>query len=348
MRQVLAAAACVAGLLLVATLSLLVLGFPVGQSLQQLFEGSFSSGLAISRTLARMTPLLLTGTGICIAWRAGMYNIGGEGQFVIGGLAGGALAAPFIEAGSWWLSLGILASSALAGAVYGLLAGWLQVRRGVQVVVSTILLNFVALQALDWAVSGPLQDKSTGVPLSAPLPASSMFPRLSIAAADGGRISTDLHAGIFVALFVAVIFSVMLFATRFGFKLRVVGGNPLAARAARIDVGRVQLGAMLISGGLCGLAGGVEYLGVSGQLGTGFSQQWGFIAIPVALLGGLHPLGVVFSALLFGVLLAGSENMARFVTSSGPVVFVVQGVAVLAFLAYQALRSRPEPAPEDA
>lgn len=320
------------GLLLALVLTLLLFGLPVGESLGRLWEGAFGSEAALSRTLVKTTPLLLTGLGMVIAWRAGMYNIGGEGQFIVGGLVGAAFfkLAPSLAPAA--LNVAILCATALGGALYGLLAGWLQVSRGVQVVISTILLNFVAIQALDWAVSGPLRRADGRLPMTDALPNAAMLQRFDR--------QTDLHSGVFVALLAALALFVFLYWTRVGFRIRVVGTNPRAARAVRVDAGRSQLLAMAISGGLCGLAAGIEYTGLTGQLDTGFSQQWGFLAIPVALLGGLNPIGTIGSSLYFGALFAGSENLARFTKSGSTMVYVIQAVAVLGFVGLQAWQQR--------
>lgn len=324
------------GLVAALVMTLLVFGLPVGESLTRLWQGAFGSEAALSRTLVKTTPLLLTGLGMVIAWRAGMYNIGGEGQFIVGGLAGATLykIAPALAPAV--LNIGILLVTALGGALYALLAAWLQVSRGVQVVISTILLNFVAIQALDYAVSGPLRRADGRLPMTDALPNAAMMMRFDR--------QTDLHSGVFVALLAALALFVFLFYTRAGFRIRVVGTNPRAARAVCMDAGRAQLLAMALSGGLCGLAAGVEYTGLTGQIDVGFSQQWGFLAIPVALLGGLNPLGTIGSSLYFGALFAGSENLARFTQSGSTMVYVIQAVAVLGFVGLQAWQQRRQEA----
>jgi len=265
-----------------------------------------------------------------------MYNIGGEGQFIVGGLFGCILAKVLLRAEHpppWWIAdLGLLLASVLGGALWGALAGWLYVRRGVEVVISTILLNFIALQVLLYAVAGPLQEAKGQLPLSDKLPDSLMLPRFNP--------QTDLHAGIFVAALAVVGLFVWLYFTRSGFCLRVVGENPRVARANRINAEKMRIVAMAVSGGLCGLAGGVEYVGVAGQLGNSFSQQWGFLAIPVALLAGLHPLTLLLSALYFAAILSGSKMMAGFTAEGTVLIYVIQAVAVLGLVGLNALRTR--------
>lgn len=272
----------------------------------------------------KATPLILTGLGMVVAWRAGMYNIGGEGQLLIGAVCGAwvAKAAAGFPPGA--LNILILVVCAAGGAAFAGLAGWLHVYRGVQAVISTILLNFVAVQILDWSFTGPLQESTHSLPLSQSLPDAAMLMRFDR--------QTDLHAGVFYALLVAVAVYVFLFFTPLGFEIRVVGQSPRAARAARIPAARVQLIAMMISGALCGLAGGIEYTGMTGQVGPGLSQQWGFLGIPVALLGGLHPLGVLLSGAFFGGLFAGSSNLSGFSQAGTTIVYIIQAVAVLGFI----------------
>jgi simple sugar transport system permease protein len=312
------------GLVLVVALCLLVFGLPVVASMRDLWEGAAGDRFGIARTLVRATPLVLCALGIIVAWKAKMYNIGGEGQYVIGGICGAWVAHSFSGLSGGLLNPLVLIGASLGGALYAGIAGWLQVKRGVQVVISTIMLNFIALKVLSYAVTGPLQQESRQNPMTDALPNDAMLARFDS--------QSDLHAGVFIALVAALLVFVYLYYTKRGFHLRLVGENEEAARVAKVPVSRVQLSAMVLSGGLCGLAGGVDYAGFIGQVGLGFSQQWGFLAIPVALLGGLHPLGVLFSGVFFGGLFAGSENLAMFNSVGGTVVYVIQAVAVLTFV----------------
>lgn len=326
-----------AGLLAILVITLWLFRLPVLDSLGMIVHGAFGDKFGWSRTAVKSTPLLLTGLGMVVAWRAGMYNIGGEGQFVIGGLLGAWVAKMLLASSGLppkLVTVAILVACSVGGAGYAWLAGWLHLKRGVQVVIGTILLNFIALQALGWAVSGPLQEAKGGLPLTDELPDSVLLAKWDP--------QTDLHAGVLIALLMAVGLYIFLFRTRAGFRLRVAGQSVRLARATRIDASGTQMQAMLLSGALCGLAGGVQYLGLGGQLGMGFSENWGFLGIPVALVGGLHPLLVIVSAGFFGALFAGSENMARFATAGPTLVYVIQGAAVLGFVAVQSLSKRSE------
>jgi simple sugar transport system permease protein len=320
--------------------TLAAFGLPVGPSLELIGQGAFGDKFGIARSAVKATPLLLTGLGIVVAWRARMYNIGGEGQFLVGALFGAAIAKASVGSVPPALcNVAILAGSVIGGSLWAMLAGWLFVRRGVDVVISTILLNFIALEGLSWAVSGPLQERKRQLPLTEALPDSVMLQRFDR--------QTDLHSGVVIALLATVLVYVFLFRTKAGFRLRVVGDNDRVARVNGIDPDRVRIMAMALSGALCGLAGGVEYLGLAGQLSTKFSQNWGFLAIPVALLGALHPLALILSAGYFGALFAGSENLARFTPAGSTLVYVIQAAAVLGFVALRSWRA-PKAVPAEA
>ena len=311
------------GLIVLLVVTLAAFGLPVGPSLSLIAEGALGDRYGVARTVVRIAPLLLTGLGVAVAWRAGMYNIGGEGQFVIGGLCGAwaAKLALGVGAPAAVATALVVAACAAGGAGFGALAGWLKAKRDVNVVISTILLNFVALQVLGWAVSGPLRQRGSTLPWTEELPKAVMFYRPDR--------TSDLHAGVVLAFLAALLVYVVLFRTRWGYLVRLVGINPRAAQVNHVDPNRMQIAAMALSGALCGLAGAVQYLGISGRLSTEFSQNWGFLGIPVALLGGLHPAGLVLSTSYFGALLAGTANLARFSEGGDTLVVVVQAAAVL-------------------
>jgi simple sugar transport system permease protein len=314
-------------------------GVPAIEGSRLIAQGSFGDGFALSRTLTKFAPLVLTGLGMAVAWRARMYNIGGEGQFIVGGLCAAGLASSLPNVTGPMFLLALTATACLGGALFACFAGWLYVARGVQLVVSTILLNFIALQLLSWAVAGPLQRAKRDIPATERLHDSLRYVRFNP--------QTDLHAGIAIGILCVVFVWVFLARTYPGFRLRVVGENPNAARAQRMPVARSQIIALAISGGLCGLAAACEFQGVSGSLDKGFSQNWGFLGIPVALLGGLHPVGTAAAGIYFSALLAGSENLARFSQGGSTIVFVVQSVAVLAVVGLRSwLAARPVKAAE--
>lgn len=321
---------------LVLSLTLLIFGLPIGESIRRLLDGSVSSQLGFERTLVKMTPLLFCGLGVTIAWRAGMYNIGGEGQYIIGGI----FAATVAKVGAFLppaaVGLLVLAAAFVGGASYALLAGILQVKRDVNLVISTILLNFIAIQILSFLVSGPLQEAPRKLPQTDQLPAAAGLAHLNS--------QSDLHLGVALAIVIGLLLQILMFRTVFGYRIRLVGSNARAALAIQLNVGQIQMRAMALSGALCGLAGGVEYSAMSRVLDTGFPQQWGFMGIPVAMLGALTPLGVVASSLVVGGLFAGSQNMARFGAGGDTIVYVVQALVMLVLVAVNRLRDRKETA----
>ncbi|MBC7527232.1 MAG: ABC transporter permease [Chthonomonadaceae bacterium] len=321
----------------------LLLGVSPRVGLSALWVGAFGDAdghlYPLSETLVKTTPLLLTGLGVVVAWRGGMFSVGAEGQLIVGATAGAAVGLWGSHLPGFLITLLVLSAGAGAGAAWGYLAGWLRVRRNVQEVISTIMLNYIALSLLGALVEGPLQEKTHRVSQSNPLPNSALLPHL-FPRTWTNEIQTRLHSGILIAVFAAFVVMIYLFYTAGGFKLRVVGQNPEAARAARYEVDALRLRAMLFSGALCGLAGATELLGITGRLYKDFSPGWGYTAIPVALLGGLHPLGTLLSALFFGALTAGTGHLSRFSNVSSVLVNVIQAVAVLAFVGIRAFRNR--------
>ena len=187
-------------------------------------------------------------------------------------------------------------------------------------------------------VEGPLQEKAKRVSQSDPLPDSVLLARILPPSLTNGAIAR-LHSGALIALLAVVVVSLLLYRTRSGFGMRLIGQNPEAAQTARYHVDSLRMRAMAISGSLCGLAGVVELLGVTGRLYANFSPGWGFTAIPVALLGGLTPIGTAASALFFGALTEGSENLARFSGVSSVLIYVIQAAAVLAVVGAKAWQS---------
>lgn len=298
-------------------------GQDTGAALAALWRGAFGSRQALlSATLVRTVPLLLLGLAFAVGARAGAFNIGMEGQFAVGaiaatwaGLAVGNLPPPVAVP----LVLGV---GAAAGAAWMVVPVVLRLRFGVTEVIATLLLNFVAEAAVSWAVAGPLQEASGTYPQSDPIAMAARLPRL---VADA-----RLHAGFLIALAAAAVLAVLFARSGWGFRLRAVGeGARAAAVAGRIPTGRVLAGALLVSGALAGAGGAVEVGGVSFALYQHLSPGYGFTAIAVALLGRLHPGGIVLAALCFGALEAGAGAMQRDAGVPSVAVQVVQAVVLL-------------------
>lgn len=307
-------------------ITLAVLQLPLGKSFGLLYEGALADKFAIARSLLRALPLCVCGLGIVVAWKAGTFNIGGEGQYVVGGILGGLLAAHLSTGGTVGIAA-LLAVCTLGGALWSLISGFLFTFRRVPVVISSIMLNFVATQLLDWALHGPIQEKSKQLPETDTLPATLRLPMFDSA--------SQLHWGLAIAVVLVALTAVFLARTEAGFLLRLCGSNPMAARANRIPAWRYQLLGMALSGALCGMTGGLVYTGSSGQISSSFAQGWGFFAIPVALLADLNPILVLWVALMLGALFAGTEQIGRFTPGGNVLVSIVQGASVLAVLGAQ-------------
>jgi simple sugar transport system permease protein len=315
-------------------LLLLVGGYSVRDGLAALWSGSLGSWYALtSATLVRAVPLLCTGVAVAIAFRAGVFNIGAEGQLLVGAAAAAtvALATP-LAAWPAVLALPIaLAAAAVAGGLWAGIAALLRTRFGVLEVISTIMLNFVALHFVSYLVRGPLQEPTHVYPQSASIPESLHLPRLP----GAGR----LHAGLLLAVAIIAVAGWVVRHTAAGFRLMAVGENPdAAASAGQIDVGRTTTRAFLASGAFAGLAGGIELLGVTFALYENLSPGYGFTAIAVALLAGLDPWRVLPTAVLFGALEAGAGAMQRDAGIPSTVVTVIEASLILAAVTVQALR----------
>jgi ABC-type uncharacterized transport system permease subunit len=313
--------------LIVLWLALRAAGLEATQAIIALWSGSFGNTYALtSSTLVRATPLILTGLAVALAFRAGVWNIGAEGQL----LAGAAAAATVGLYGSSLLGVLTLPAALLLGATAGAAWAWIAavLRRRFEVleVISTIMLNFVALYAVGYLVRGPLQEPTHVYPQSAPLPTSVHLPRLVP--------GTRLHWGFVVALIAAPAMWWWLRSTAAGFRVRAVGQNPDGARiAGQIDVARTTTGVFLLSGALAGVAGAIELTGVTFALYENLSPGYGYTAIAVALLAGLDPLAVVATGILFGALEAGALAMQREAAVPAAVVSVVEAFLVLLMLA---------------
>lgn len=302
------------------------------RALVALWRGSFGSTYALtSATLVRAIPLIVAGLAVALAFRSGVYNIGAEGQLLVGAAAGAAVglfAATTFGRASVVL---VLAAGALSGALWAGIAAWLRLRYRVLEVISTMMLNFLAIHLIGWLVRGPLQEPTGIYPQSSTLDVVSRLPRL----APGARV----HVGILLAIAAAIALWWVLRTTAAGFRLRVAGASPDAARiAGLVRVDRTTAGAFVISGALAGVAGAVEVSGVTYALYENISPGYGYTAIAVALLARLNPLGVLVTGTLFGALDAGSTAMQRDAGVPSVVVTVVQAVVILLVLALECAR----------
>ncbi len=301
------------------------------EALAALADGAAGSPHQLGAALNRATLYLLSGVGVALCFRAGIINIGAEGQIALGGLGAAAAALAVPIANPFLAAAAALLGGALAGAAWAALATAIHLGRRVHEVLVTLLLNFVALLLVQQALSGPLGQHGAGFLQSPLLPRPSWLPRLA---------GLDAHPGFPFAVAAAAALSFVLWRTRFGFALRVAGSSRPAAAYAGFRLGRLTWGVMLLAGALAGLAGGIEVLGIHRRLVEGFSLGFGFKAVTVALLGALEPLAVVPAALFVGFLETGSQSMQRRIGVPSALVTVIEGLTMLFVLA-ATVRQRP-------
>jgi general nucleoside transport system permease protein len=286
--------------------------------------GAVGSPHQIGVALNRATPYLLAGGGVAICFRAGVINIGAEGQIALGGAGAAAVALHWPNSASVLTVVATLLGAAAFGAFWAAVAAAIHLGRRVHEVLVTLLLNFVALLLVQQALSGPLGQFGAGFLQSPAMPPAATLWRLP---------EFGVHAGFLIALVAAAALSLALWRTPFGFAVRVAGSSRRAAAYAGFSIPRITWGVMLLAGALAGLAGGVEVLGVHHRLIEGFSLGFGFKAVTVALLGALEPLAVVPAAIFVGMLEAGSLSMQRQIGVPSALIFVIEGVTMLFVLA---------------
>lgn len=306
-----------------------------------MWEGAFGSANAVAETLVKATPLLLVGLGICIAFRGGVINIGGEGQYIVGALLATVFA---LNAPDWpgWLLIPIAVVLAfIGGAIWGGIAGALKAYLNVNEILSTIMLNQIAVQGMNFLLSGPLIDPQQAAAASQ-IPQTERF----APAFDLPRwIPTRLHLGALIAVLAAGLVYVLLWRTPLGYRIRAVGLNPHASRYAGIRVPRHTVLALLLSGAFAGLAGGIQVLAVSHRMltdgsATGFTGSVGFNGIVAALFGGLHPVGTVPASVLFGALLVGANRLQRAMQVPAALVATLNGLVVVFVVSSEIWRQR--------
>ena len=321
-----------ASLALFLVLTLWIGGYDAGRALGAFWRGSLGTSSAlVSATLVRATPLILAGLAVALAFRAGVWNIGAEGQLLIGAAAYTAFALRFADASPVAGLIVALMLAAVAGAVWAGIAALLRERFGVLEVISTIMLNFVALHLVSWLVRGPLQEPSRVFPQSLAIPEAFRVVRLL----PGERV----HAGLVLALLFVGALWWLLRSTAAGFRVRIVVASPTAARTAgRVAVARTAAGAFLASGALAGIAGAMEVGGVTFALYENLSPGYGYTAIAVALLARLHPGWVAVTGVLFAALESGALAMQRDAGVPSVLVSVLEAMLILGLLAMERLR----------
>lgn len=329
--------------LAVGAVLLFLLGTNPIEAYRAMVQGAFGSKNALADTIVKATPLLLVGVGICISFRGGVLNIGGEGQLIVG-----ALSATFVGLALPELSFGILIPIALlagfiGGAIWGGIPGVLKAYFNVNEILSTIMMNAIAVQGMNYLLRGPMIDPvqleaASKIPQTARLSRFYDLPRL---------IPTRLHLGALIAIAAAVVVYIFLWRTTIGYRIRAVGLNVFAARYAGINVRHYMVLALLLSGALAGLAGAIQVYGVHHRMftdgsATGFTGSAGFNGIVAALFGQLHPLGTIPASFFFGALIVGANAMQRAMQIPSALITSLNGLLVVFVVSSEYFKRRLE------
>jgi ABC-type uncharacterized transport system permease subunit len=296
-----------------------------------LLRGAFGGPRQTQETILKAAPLLVMGLGLSVAFRARVWNIGGEGQYYIGALVGGAIALLLPSLPRPILLLAMLAGGMLGGALWSLLAGLMRVRRGVSEIISTLMLNYIGILLVQYMARGPLQEPGGYLPESAQFIRAARLPAF---------FDTRIHLGVLIALLLIPLVYVLVWSTPLGFRLRAVGERASVARYAGIKVERMILFALTFSGALAGLTGIIEVSTLHTRLKGEISGGYGFSGILVALLGRMHPVGVAVAALFFAALTIGAQSMHVVYGLPDALANAIQAVVVLSVLAVDALAHR--------
>ena len=323
--QIAAPFAAIAVTLIVCSLLVAWAGVPVGGAYILLLEGAAGSGFAISETLTRATPLIITGLAVAVAFRAKLYNIGAEGQLYVGALAAVAVAQADLPLPPALVFPLIVMASMAAGALLLIGPALLKTRFHVDEVVTTLLLNFIALLFVSMMLDGPMKDPTAmGWPQSVAIPGELELEKL----AERSRV----HSGLLIALLLAAVVWVVDRFTAFGFEMRAVGANARAAAFAGMPVKAVVIKTALLSGALAGLAGCIEVTGRAGYVTLDMSPGYGYSGIVIAMLAQLNPLRVVAAAIFIAGILVGADSMSRAIAVPTYIADVIVAASLIAML----------------
>ena len=302
------------------------------EALALLLRGAAGYPEAVAYTLHYATNFVFTGLAVAIAFHAGLFNIGGEGQAYLGGLGAGLAALALGGWPAWAVVPAAVAAAAAFGALWAFVPGWLRARRGSHVVITTIMFNFLAAALMTWLLVEVLTEPGRQAAESRPFPPAARIPFVhDILAGFGVDIGrSSLNASVVLAPLCLALFHVFMWRTRWGYEIRAVGHNEAAAVYAGISPARAIVLAMTLSGALAGLVGVNEILGVHRRLLPEFTAGYGFVGIAVALMGRNRPVGILLAALLFGMLYQGGSELAfEMPKVSRDMVVVLQGLIIL-------------------
>ena len=327
--------------LIVGAIMLLLLKVNPIEAYEALWEGAFGSQNALAETLVKATPLLLVGLGICISFRGDVINIGGEGQMIVGAIMGTLIGLIFTDWPGWVLIPIAILAGFIGGAIWGGIPGFLKAYFNVNEILSTVMMNAIAVQLMNFLLRGPMIDPAQAE-LASKIPQTA---RLSEAFRLPRWIPTRLHLGALIAVILAVLVYILLWRTSWGYRIRAVGQNPHASKYAGIKVKNYIVLALVLSGAFAGLAGvmqvyGVNYRMITDGSASGFTGSAGFNGIVAALFGQLHPIGTIPASILFGALLVGANKMQRVVQVPSALVTALNGLVVVFVVSSEIWRRR--------
>ena len=327
--------------LLVGAVMLLFLKINPIEAYKALWVGAFGTTNAFAETLVKATPLLLVGLGICISFRGDVINIGGEGQMIIGAILATWVGLTFTSLPGWLVIVLAMLAGFLGGAVWGGIPGVLKAYFRVNEILSTVMMNAIAVQLMNFLLGGAMIDpaqaeRASKIPQTARLLNEFQLPRL---------VPTRLHLGALIAVILAILVYILLWRTTLGYRIRAVGQNPHASRYAGIKVPRYVVLALLLSGAFAGLAGAIQVYGVNYRMITdgsasGFTGGAGFNGIVAALFGQLHPIWSIPASILFGALLVGANSMQRVVQVPSALITALNGLVVVFVVSSEIWRQR--------
>jgi len=327
--------------LAVGAVILLVLGVNPLKAYAALWDGAFGSTNALAETLVKATPLLLVALGICISFRGDVINIGGEGQMIVGAILATWVGITFTGLPGWLVIILAMVMGFIGGGIWGGIPGFLKAYFRVNEILSTVMMNAIAVQLMNFLLRGPMIDPAQAqlasqIPQTARLLDAFRLPRL---------VPTRLHMGALIAVVLAILVYILLWRTTLGYRIRAVGQNPHASRYAGINVKRYVVLSLLLSGAFAGLAGAIQVYGVNYRMITdgsasGFTGSAGFNGIVAALFGQLHPVWSIPASILFGALLVGANKMQRVVQVPSALVLVLNGLVVVFVVSSEIWRRR--------
>lgn len=327
--------------LLIGAVMLFLLNVNPLEAYAALWDGAFGSKNAVAETLVKATPLLLVGLGISISFRGDVINIGGEGQMIVGALMGTLVGLHMVDWPGWAVILLAMLAGFTGGAIWGGIPGVLKAYFNVNEILSTVMMNAIAVQLMNFLLRGPMIDPSQAelaskIPQTARLSEDFRLPRL---------VPTRLHLGALIAVLLAVLVYILLWRTTTGYRIRAVGQNPDASKYAGIKVKRYIVLALVLSGAFAGLAGvtqvyGVNYRMITDGSASGFTGNAGFNGIVAALFGQLHPIGTIPASILFGALQVGANKMQRVVQVPSALITALNGLVVVFVVSSEIWRKR--------